>query len=112
MKLPTLNGLLPIAGPIAVMLCAVLFFSSGSEAFQRDGVYMLVNMLAVIGLWTFMGNSGVISFGHIAFFGIGAYTTAILTAEPALKKLLIPGMTTFLADAHMSTLAGALIAGA
>jgi branched-chain amino acid transport system permease protein len=102
----------PVACPIAVAVAAVFVFSLGSDAFQRDGVYMLVNMLAVIGLWTFMGNSGVISFGHIAFFGIGAYTSALMTAEPTLKKLLIHGMPTFLADAHTSTLAGMLIAGA
>lgn len=101
----------PVAGPLVLTVGAVVVFSLGGEASQRDGVYMLVNMLAVIGLWTFMGNSGVISFGHIAFFGVGAYTSALMTAEPALKSVLIPGMPGFLADAHMSTLAGMLIAG-
>jgi branched-chain amino acid transport system permease protein len=39
----------------------------------------------VIALQTFMGNSGVISFGHIAFMGIGAYASALLSMTPEAK---------------------------
>ena len=34
----------------------------------------------------FSGNSGVLSFGHIAFMAIGAYTSALLTIPTAIKK--------------------------
>jgi branched-chain amino acid transport system permease protein len=37
-----------------------------------------------LGLSLFMGYAGQISLGHAAFFGIGAYTTAILTTRYAL----------------------------
>ncbi len=107
-----LHHVWPVAIPALLILAAVLLFSVGSESVQRDGVFMLMNMLAVIGLWVFVGNSGIISFGHVAFLGVGAYTSAILTTEPQLKQLLIKGMPAFLADAHMSTLAGVLVAAA
>jgi branched-chain amino acid transport system permease protein len=102
----------PVAAPMLLVVAAVLLFSMGSESVQRDGVFMLVNMLAVIGLWVFVGNSGIISFGHVAFLGIGAYTSAVLTTQPQLKHLLIKGMPSFLADAHVSTFMGLLIAAA
>jgi branched-chain amino acid transport system permease protein len=41
-----------------------------------------------LGLSLFMGYAGQISLGHAAFFGIGAYTTAILTARYALPTFV------------------------
>ena len=40
----------------------------------------------VVGLYIFIGNSGVLAFGHIAFTMIGAYATAWFTL-PVLKFL-------------------------
>jgi branched-chain amino acid transport system permease protein len=41
-----------------------------------------------LGLSLFMGYAGQISLGHAAFFGIGAYTTAILTTRFAFPTFL------------------------
>jgi branched-chain amino acid transport system permease protein len=41
-----------------------------------------------LGLSLFMGYAGQISLGHAAFFGIGAYTTAILTTRFAISTFL------------------------
>ena len=41
-----------------------------------------------LGLSLFMGYAGQISLGHAAFFGIGAYTTAILTTRYAIPTFL------------------------
>ena len=49
---------------------------------ERRAINMLVNMVFVLGLYVFVGNSGVISFGHVAFMAIGAYTAGLLTASP------------------------------
>ena len=38
-----------------------------------------INMIAVLGLSIFTGFTGLFSFGHAAFVGIGAYVSAILT---------------------------------
>ena len=34
----------------------------------------MINLIVVVGLYTFVGVSGVFSFGHAAFMAIGAYT--------------------------------------
>lgn len=40
-----------------------------------------INAILALGLSLFLGYAGQISLGHAAFFGIGAYTTAILTTR-------------------------------
>lgn len=102
----------PVLVPAVLIVLAVLLFSLGSESWQRDGVFMLTNMLAVIGLWVFVGNSGIISFGHVSFLGLGAYASAILTTSPQLKHVLIQGMPSVLADAHLGTFPALLVSAA
>jgi len=46
-------------------------------------------LVVVTGLYTFCGNSGVFSFGHIAFMAIGGYTSAILTILPGKKEVAL-----------------------
>ncbi len=48
------------------------------------GIYAIL----ALGLSLFMGYAGQISLGHAAFFGVGAYTTAILTARYAFPSFL------------------------
>jgi len=48
------------------------------------GIYAILSL----GLSLFMGYAGQISLGHAAFFGIGAYTTAILTTQCALPTIV------------------------
>jgi branched-chain amino acid transport system permease protein len=105
-------------------ICGALFISAlltivivwvqeaGSATDQRVALTFLVNLVAVLGLQTFSGNSGVISFGHVAFVGLGAYASALLTTPPATKELssLIPDAPGFLLEAHMSFLPATLLA--
>ena len=43
-------------------------------------IFIGINTLLVVGLNLLMGYAGQISLGHAAFFGLGAYTSGILTA--------------------------------
>ena len=47
-----------------------------------------INTLLALGLNMLMGYAGQISLGHAAFYGIGAYTTAILTVHYSLSPWL------------------------
>ncbi|WP_176722057.1 branched-chain amino acid ABC transporter ATP-binding protein/permease [Bradyrhizobium sp. LMTR 3] len=70
-----LRSLLPIL--VFTALYAVLSLSVTNSYYQL--VMTLVPVWAVFGLsWNLLsGYTGLISFGHAAFFGIGAYTTAL-----------------------------------
>ena len=58
----------------------------------------LILAIAVLGLNLLTGYTGQISIGHSAFFGVGAYGTAILTANahwPLLPALVVSVLVTF-----------------
>jgi branched-chain amino acid transport system permease protein len=67
----------------------------GSGTFQRTVVEMLIRVVLVVGMWIFVGNSGIISFGHVAFMCIGAYAAAWFTIPPMLKELTLSGLPGF-----------------
>ncbi|MCX8021834.1 MAG: branched-chain amino acid ABC transporter permease [Syntrophorhabdaceae bacterium] len=49
------------------------------------GTIIVIQAIAVCGLNVIVGFAGQISLGHAAFFGIGAYTSAILTVKAGLS---------------------------
>ncbi|HKP17928.1 MAG TPA: branched-chain amino acid ABC transporter permease [Gaiellaceae bacterium] len=69
----------------AVSLVVVLTDLFASDVFTRIIVQMTINLILVVGLYIFVGNSGLVSFGHLGFVAIGAYTTGLLTIAPDFK---------------------------
>jgi branched-chain amino acid transport system permease protein len=81
------------------------------SSLEPTAVGMMVNLVIVVGLFIFVGNSGVISFGHVSFMALGAYTSALLTISPQSKSAFLPNLPGFLAHAHFGTVPGILLAG-
>lgn len=81
---------------------------SGMQRVATDG---LIKLLVVVGSYIFIGNSGVLSFGHISFMGLGAYVAAWLAIAPETKQFMLPGLPAFLMQAHYSPAVAALAAG-
>lgn len=81
---------------IVVVVVAVnsLFGKSNEIAMQ----YALVDLVIVVALQMFIGTSGVLSFGHVAFVAVGAWTVGLLTIDPQLKHSLLPNLFPFLYD--------------
>lgn len=111
-SLPRPAALVPLAGVVAIVLAVALLGGAGSAAFQRTTQNVLLDLVLVVGLYVFVGNSGVLSFGHIAFAAIGAYTTALVTIPHELKAATLPELPGFIADAQLGTTAGLLAGGA
>ena len=88
---------------ISMLLAVGMFLvrTYGSTSSSRTYVVFLVNVMLVVSLQTFIGNSGIVSFGHVAFMGIGAYTTALVTILPAIKASVLPELPSALADANL-----------
>jgi branched-chain amino acid transport system permease protein len=68
-------GLVALA-VVLVVAFALPFFMSGFRLFQFTQV--LIYAIALLGLNMLTGYNGQFSLGHGAFYGIGAYTTAIM----------------------------------
>ena len=97
-----------LTGALAIVVYGVPALDS---SLTPTAVGMMVNLVVVVGLFVFVGNSGVISFGHIAFMALGAYTSALLTTSPQTKHLLLPNLPGFLAHAQFATVPGMIMAG-
>jgi branched-chain amino acid transport system permease protein len=82
-----------------------------SQRLDRTVTEMLISVVLVVGLYVFAGNSGVVSFGHIAFTAIGAYATAWQTVQPFIKGTSMPGLPTFLLKTTVPVWPAAIISG-
>jgi branched-chain amino acid transport system permease protein len=76
-----------------------------------------INTLLVVGLNLLLGYAGQISLGHAAFFGLGAYTSGILTATYGLNPwlalpagLVVAGAAAFLVGVPALKLKGYYLA--
>ncbi|BBK30453.1 amino acid/amide ABC transporter membrane protein 1 (HAAT family) /amino acid/amide ABC transporter membrane protein 2 (HAAT family) [Stella humosa] len=65
----------------------------------------LLSAIAVLGLQLIVGYTGAFSFGHAAFYGVGAYASALLT-----MKLGVPFVLAVPLAAMLAGLAGLLVA--
>ncbi|MBB3999241.1 hypothetical protein [Aureimonas pseudogalii] len=69
----------------AIVALALLGVLAGKETIEVTLTEMFIRLIVVVGLSVFIGNSGIISFGHVGFMRIGAYAPAWATAEPSFK---------------------------
>lgn len=63
--------------PVILLLLLIFPFVTTST-YLMHMVILIFIWSYVVTVWSYMGRFGLISLGHGAFFGIGAYTTAIL----------------------------------
>lgn len=97
---------------LALILAAIAlgawFLHSGP--LNQTVIDLLIRVILVVGLYVFIGNSGVISFGHVGFVCLGAYATAWLTALPVMKNSM-KNLPQFLHDAHYPYYVGVIAGG-
>jgi branched-chain amino acid transport system permease protein len=86
----------PIVLTLLLLVIAALTYQFGSRPFNRTVVEMFINIMVVVGLYVFIGNSGLLSFGHISFMCLGAYMTAWLTIPPMMKSITLKGLPAWL----------------
>jgi branched-chain amino acid transport system permease protein len=88
-----------------------LIASLGSSQLRTTLITGLINLILVLGVYVFVGNSGVFSFGHAALMAVGGYMMAILSMPPDLKQSLLPGLPELLATHQVPTLPATLLSG-
>lgn len=93
------------ATPLALIAVAALlpFLTSNTYLHHLLVLWMIYSLLA-LSLNVIIGYIGELSFGHAAFFGIGAYTAAILCMEAGL-----PGIAGLAAAAIVAGIFGFII---
>jgi branched-chain amino acid transport system permease protein len=106
------SAAISLLAPLALIAIVVLVGANGASSFQGTVTVVLCNLIVVVGLQVFVGNSGVYSFGQLGFATAGAYVAAFLTLPAAFVALQTPGLPDLIADAHLGPLPSTLIAGA
>jgi branched-chain amino acid transport system permease protein len=96
--------------PLLLVALTVAVGSSGTPAFEDTVTLILCNLIIVLGLQVFIGNSGVYSFGQLGFAASGAYIAALLTIPAIFTALQTPALPKPIADAQLSPLLSTLIA--
>ncbi|MCO5157772.1 MAG: ABC transporter permease [Aquamicrobium sp.] len=85
--------------PLPVLLAVIALFAllpmlSGSNYVLQVGVQAAIYAMLAVSLTLLTGSAGVISIGHAAFFGVGAYAAALASRAwgiPAEAALLLAG---------------------
>ncbi len=95
---------------LLVALTAVLVLP-GDRGLSGTAVVLLVSVTLVTSLQLFIGNSGILSFGHVAFMGVGAYVTALSIIPVALRQTQLPDLPPLLASTELGGLSVVLVAG-
>jgi branched-chain amino acid transport system permease protein len=104
---PAILGTVALVLPVALLTLGVGTLLGASE--QRILTIFLINLIGVVAIGLYSGNSGIMSFGHLGFMGIGAYLSSILTMAPTLKAQALPNLPSFLAGADMGLTAAIII---
>jgi branched-chain amino acid transport system permease protein len=110
-------GLLGFAGAVAGPLLAVGIVTALAAVVYADEtmteVVLLfgINAIMVVGFQVFVGNTGLISFGHVAFMAIGAYAAGIAAIPLLDKELFLPDLPGFLADVELGVVPALLVGG-
>ena len=97
---PTVGVGLLFGAFIAVGLLYQSFFSGAAE---RLVTVAMIDAIIVLGIQIYVGNTGVLSFGHIGFGAIAGYTFAVFAIAPAEKVKRIPDAPLGLTDVDMGS---------
>jgi branched-chain amino acid transport system permease protein len=94
---------------VPLALLTLLVGLLGGVVLQRITIVLFINLSLVLALQMFMGNSGVASFAHIGFMGIGAYASALFSMTPQAKAIALRSLYPFLQDVYLPFLVALLI---
>ena len=96
--------------PLVLVGLTAVVGASGTPSLEGTVTLILCNLIIVLGLQLFIGNSGVYSFGQLGFAAGGAYVAALLTIPAAFTALQTPELPNLISDAQLGPLPSTLIA--
>jgi branched-chain amino acid transport system permease protein len=99
-----------VLGPVVLVVVAALLGTLVSISTQTYFTDTLVKVSIVVALYVFIGNSGVLSFGHVSFVALGAWTAGVLTVPPSEKPAIMPNLAGFLQHRHVDNVESLVLA--
>jgi branched-chain amino acid transport system permease protein len=107
-----LTPFVELAAPAALVLLAAVLSTVVSRSSEGYFIDALVKVAIVVALYVFIGNSGVLSFGHVSFVALGAWVAGVLSVPLAEKPAIMPNLAHFLGDTTVGNVPSLLLAAA
>ena len=105
-----LRSLVSSSALLAVLLVgAIAYTATGGAARELLVQELLINLILVVGLQAFIGLTGILSFGHLAFTQIAAYGAAIVAIPVATKSGTLPDLPFGLGDVELGPVSATVV---
>jgi branched-chain amino acid transport system permease protein len=99
-----------LAVPCALVVAVALLGTLVSRSSEGYFVDSLVKVAIVVALYVFIGNSGVLSFGHVSFVALGAWVAGVLSVPVGEKPAIMPNLAHFLRSTTVGNLPSLVLA--
>lgn len=114
-RIPGLWGFVDaVLGPLLVvgLVTAIAAVVYRDETMTEIVLLFGINAIMVVGFQVFVGNTGLVSFGHVAFMAVGAYGAGIVSIPIIDKEYLLPDLPGFMAELELGIVPALLVGGA
>jgi len=106
----SLDALVQLAAPVALIVAVGLVATTVSAATEVYFLKALVSVAIVVAIYVFVGNSGVLSFGQIAFVAVGAFAAGVMTVPLESKQGVLATLFPLLRDHTIGNVPSLLLA--
>lgn len=96
---------------IAIVAIVILLASGSTDSIKTVALQSTVLGILAVGLYIFVGNSGVLSFGHMGFALIGGYVGSLFVLPTAVKSQTLDAAPQFIVNLSAGPLLATIIAG-
>jgi len=96
--------------PTLLVVAAGVVGAFVSQTTEIYFVTALISVSTVVAIYVFVGNSGVLSFGHISFFAVGVWAAGVLSIPEAEKPATMPYLFDFLGSTTVGNVSSLVIA--
>jgi branched-chain amino acid transport system permease protein len=94
----TRRNVVALLGPVTLLALVGIAGSFVTDVRALELKNALIFAAIVVALYVFVGNSGVLSFGQIGFFIVGAYAAGELTVPADAKQSVLPQVFSVIRD--------------
>lgn len=101
---------LELLAPLVLVVAAGLLGTVVSQTLEIYVITALISVSTVVAIYVFVGNSGVLSFGHISFFAVGVWAAGVLSIPETEKPATMPYLFDFLSSTTVGNVPSLLIA--
>jgi len=107
----TRRAIAELLAPATLVVASAVVGATFARTTEIYFISALISVSIVVALYVFVGNSGVLSFGHISFFAVGAWAAGVLSVPEQEKPATMPYLFDFLGSTTVGNVPSLVIAG-